>query len=101
MSIPFKRLSMWLSLSLNMQETKDGELVVLHDLASVLAAAAGHAANEEVLQDLRAAGLQFDDPLGGRSKVRVTQTSTALLFTCHVSAHHCAQCVVLLLPCHL
>ena len=84
-----------------MQETKDGELVVLHDLASVLTACAGHAANEETLQELRAAGIQFDDPLDGSSKVRVRQICTALLVKCHVSAQKCAQGIVLLLPCHL
>ena len=82
-----------------MQETKDGELVVLHDLASVLAACAGHAANDTVLQELHAAGIQFDDPLDSRSKVRGRQISTVLLLKCYASACHYAQWVVL--PWHL
>ena len=76
-----------------MQETKDGELVVLHDLASVLAACAGHAANEEVLQELRAAGIQFDDPQDGRTKVRVRRISTAPLIPVPcLSKSLCTEC---------
>jgi len=45
-----------------MQETGDGELVVLHDLHSVLAASAPYDINQGIMQELAGAGLQPEAP---------------------------------------
>ena len=45
-----------------LQETGDGELVVLHDLHSVLAASAPHAINQEIIAELAGAGLLAEAP---------------------------------------
>lgn len=44
------------------QETGDGELVVLHDLHSVLAASAPHAINHDIIAELAEAGLLAAPP---------------------------------------
>lgn len=44
-----------IALTSGAQETRDGELAVLHDLQSVLQAARGHALNAAALHDLEAA----------------------------------------------
>ena len=44
------------------QETSDGELVVLHDLHSVLAASHGHDINRSIMQELAGQGLQLETP---------------------------------------
>jgi len=43
-----------------LQETADQELVVLHDLHSVLAASAPYEINQGIMQELAGAGLQLD-----------------------------------------
>lgn len=45
-----------------LQETADKELVVLHDLHSVLAASAPYEINQGILQELAGAGLQLEAP---------------------------------------
>ena len=45
-----------------MQETADSELVVLHDLHSVLAASAPYDINKAIMQELAGAGLQPEAP---------------------------------------
>ncbi len=45
-----------------MQETADKELVVLHDLHSVLAASAPYQINQGIMQELAGAGLQLEAP---------------------------------------
>ena len=45
-----------------LQETADQELVVLHDLHSVLAASAPYEINQGIMQELAGAGLQLEAP---------------------------------------
>ena len=45
-----------------LQETADKELVVLHDLHSVLAASAPYEINQGIMQELAGAGLQLEAP---------------------------------------
>ena len=52
------------------QETKDGELVVLHDLQSLLEASRGYAVNSAVMAELEAQGVCMELPA---ANVQVTQ----------------------------
>ena len=45
-----------------LQETGDGELVVLHDLYSVLAASSPHVINQDIMAELASAGLLAEAP---------------------------------------
>lgn len=45
-----------------LQETADQQLVVLHDLHSVLAASAPYEINQGIMQELAGAGLQLEAP---------------------------------------
>lgn len=70
-----------------LQETADKELVVLHDLHSVLAASAPYEINQGIMQELAGAGLQLEAP------ATTSTVSSAIACTCAQIQRTVSYCV--------
>lgn len=75
--------------SCNLQETKDGELIILHDLSSFLAASKASPLNATILNDIVESGINLD-----HADVKVEITAPLdIAYTCPAQqGHYMSQC---------